>query len=127
LEREGVDRIKANGFMKIFRYQHTIFKRDSTTGRIITSVEFFEFSMLESRFDELVKHKEEILFEVKWKELSYNDAKSIILKLIEKSKNRKKEVWNSSQKILNKKDYVKKVFFLCYYANFAQCFPFFPL
>jgi len=38
----------------------SFFKRDSTTRRIITSVEFFEFYTLKSRFDELLKHKEEI-------------------------------------------------------------------
>jgi predicted nucleic acid-binding protein len=38
----------------------SFFKRNSMTRRIITSVEFFEFYTLKSRFDELVKHKEEI-------------------------------------------------------------------
>jgi predicted nucleic acid-binding protein len=41
-------------------YCFSFFKRDSTTRRIITSVEFFEFYTLKSRFDELLKHKEEI-------------------------------------------------------------------
>ncbi|MEM0054229.1 MAG: PIN domain-containing protein [Nitrososphaeria archaeon] len=38
----------------------SFFKKDSSTRSIMTSVDLFEFHTLNSRFNELLKHREEI-------------------------------------------------------------------